>query len=313
MATRATPTGSLPLLPAAGRPATARLAARSVLALALALLGAAEAVARAAPADPEAAVLSVEVRGASDAKGELLAAVREAFSERMGVVRQAKVAAALAAEPEAGCSAGPCATRLSAARGARWLVRARAVGRGSDYDLEVAVTDGATGAAQPRLQDHCTLCGWAEVGVRLGALCRAAASVAATTPAPPSWAPGPPPQGPAPAAALREPTGSPSHPVRGLAVAKWATAVAALGLIGASVGLFAIDGKGTCTLPAGSEQLQCPRHYDTALAAGLLLGGGVLVGATSAGLFVLDARRARLTPTVRLDPGGASVGVALQF
>jgi hypothetical protein len=248
-----------------------------------------------------AAVVAVEVKGATDAAGEMATAVREALAEQMALVPVPRVTAALVFEQNPACSDATCLRRIGAALGARWLLRARVESVGSDYDLEVNLADGRTGRELPPLRDRCTLCGWAEVGVRLSALTRACVSLA--TVAPPGAEP----------STVAVPAPPPKPRGKGLAAGKWIAAVAAVGLLGSAAAMFAINGRGTCSLPSDVPgYYQCPRHYDTNVVGGVLLGAGALATAASATLFWLDFSRDRVTPAAQ-HATALTVGVTHTF
>lgn len=86
--------------------------------------------------------------------------------------------------------------------------------------------------------------------------------------------------------------GAAARPGGGLRVAKWVLGGAGLLAMAAGVALWAVDGRGTCTLKPGVLDA-CPQLLDTQGAGiGVFAGGAALLG-TAAVLFAVDARRGR--------------------
>jgi hypothetical protein len=101
-------------------------------------------------------------------------------------------------------------------------------------------------------------------------------------------------------------------PVARFRVVKWITLAAGLAAAGAGAGVWAIDGRPTCTL--SGTQKQCPNLYDTAPIGAALVGVGGALLITSVVMIALDhrakVRAAHHTlATVALSPlrGGAAL------
>ncbi|MFI5289146.1 MAG: PEGA domain-containing protein [Polyangia bacterium] len=104
----------------------------------------------------------------------------------------------------------------------------------------------------------------------------------------------------------------PAAQVARFRVIKWITLAAGLAAAGAGAGVWAIDGRPTCTL--SGTQRQCPNLYDTAPIGAALVGVGGALLVTSVVMIALDhrakVRAARqTTAAVALSPmaGGASL------
>lgn len=245
----------------------------------------------------QAALLGVTLRGTNDAANELERAVRLGLGEALSLVPADRVVAALTAAPKlAGCTTMDCAQRLAATLGVRYLVAGSVAFDGSDYTIELHLTDGLAGQAMPTLRQRCVLCGWTEARDRAAALAHAVAALALAQ------------SESLPARALVDDEDGAAKRHRVMAPLKWITGAAGVGLIAASAVLFAYDKHAACDLAPG--EAHCPKRYNTALDGGLVLGAGVLASAASITLFVLDRKhpqpsKATLAPTVA--PGGAGL------
>jgi tetratricopeptide (TPR) repeat protein len=116
---------------------------------------------------------------------------------------------------------------------------------------------------------------------------------------------------PAPAPTPPAPTPPPPPPARkhSIGFLVGGAVLLAAGVAGIAVGAddVAINGSGTCTLPAG--QAQCPQRYNTAGVGGAFIGIGIAALAGGAALIALDIKRTRapLHAGVRVAPGLAAL------
>lgn len=96
-----------------------------------------------------------------------------------------------------------------------------------------------------------------------------------------------------------------AHPRTRFRVVKWVLFAGALALGGAGAGVWAIDGRGTCALPAG--QLECPQVYDTIGTGATLVGLGGAFLITSVLMLALD----KPLPPVQVGVSATGSGAAL--
>lgn len=112
-----------------------------------------------------AAVLPLSIEGElSEVDRETLAGRLVAGLERgsFGVIAPGQVAAA--APNAGGCADAACFSKVAGATQATHLVQTKVTVQDRDYQVEVALIDGADGAVLARTDDGCEICGVADVG-----------------------------------------------------------------------------------------------------------------------------------------------------
>ena len=244
-------------------------------------------------------------------------------------------------------AAGPCAARVASSLRADTTLASEVVIAGKDYTIRLKLLD-ASGHELAHAEETCDICTVKEADEAVTrattkiAAARAATGAAVVPPPPVETPPGKPvePPPPPPPAPRVEPTPAPPpapiaqpEPQKPLAATSteragrkpfpWrpvAITSAVVGAVGVIVGatLVGIDGKPTCTAPAGQDPNKfCKEVYNTGGGGGALLGLGLAGLAASAALFYFDYRARHRPPAavsvVPLFEGGVLATVGGRF